>query len=328
MRKPTISSEDDISPDSWTLCVEFASNATELDTLSISFRHLHLTDIASFEKALTKPPRVSISGRVGGGDISSYSSDDSATLGTYATSTKGLSLFLDLSRNFFNSVSVPTLLHHLHNGLVRQELVPRIPNLLSCIRVVCLTSNELTSFPAFHPMQALNECPVFPELQELYINHNYIQQIPLINVENGCFVKQLPKLKVLEMRNNQLNHLQGLSHLLNNHCSLKHLSLSGNSLNTRALHDLPSCPNLRILGLFANQLDNDADETPCAALGRILRLIKRVYPSLHELYLLGNPLTAKLDTHEYQQAAKSCLPTLRYLDGIDLGVDTERTATV
>lgn len=102
---------------------------------------------------------------------------------------------------------------------------------LQGLRTVCLASNDLERFPIF---------PILPNLEEIYLNHNYIKtiQINAMKVSDKSYedknddvvpqptswTQTCPKLRLVDFRNNLLDSIPGLYELLDQHQGLQQLS--------------------------------------------------------------------------------------------------------
>eukprot|EP00920_Eleutheroschizon_duboscqi_P042616 GHVT01101647.1.p2 GENE.GHVT01101647.1~~GHVT01101647.1.p2 ORF type:complete len:327 (-),score=46.34 GHVT01101647.1:4289-5269(-) len=156
---------------------------------------------------------------------------------------------------------------------------------LKRLRVICLTANDLESFPSFacrHSSPNGLDLIELPALERLLLNHNRITSFEIAAADNIalekfeqnrpgcpplCFLQVCaPSLRVLDLRNNSAESPAGLKVLLHDHPTLERLSLScthvgraGGKFTPAALEAvLPRLSALRTLGLFDTAIDMDA----------------------------------------------------------------------
>lgn len=224
------SPEEDLRSDTWEIKIELVPKSQKIPSIAFSFRHLQLINHATFSDALSKPPDVTFSGFKKPDDNATNALSSTELLNHCCLESSHISL--DLSRNFFRCADIPFLIRSIAETLHKRELFTHQNVLTLCanqLRTLCLTSNELQEFPKFiEELSIVDEhseqhslATAFPSLQELYINHNFIETIQCpTNSKCKTFVSHMPQLRTLELRNNRLVDIKGLSKLLHNHPTL------------------------------------------------------------------------------------------------------------
>ena len=128
------------------------------------------------------------------------------------------------------------------------------------------------------------------KLRCLYLHQNCIKRIENL----GC----CPSLATLQLSNNFIGHLENLSCLR----SLSTLQIANNCLATADdIRHLVDCPNMTVLDLQNNRLDDDG----------ILDILESL-PQLAVLQLQGNPIVRKISN--YRKSVISRCKALAYMD--------------
>jgi dynein assembly factor 1 len=136
----------------------------------------------------------------------------------------------------------------------------------------------------------------------------YVQQ-NCIHTISG--LEKLENLDTINLSQNQLRHLEGLSCCPN----LRTLICTNNQLaSVASVQHLTECKGLHTLDLQDNQISDPA----------VLDVLKQL-PELRCLYLKGNPVVSSIKN--YRKTLIAALPELKYLDERPVFEDERRLVT-
>ena len=166
---------------------------------------------------------------------------------------------LDISHNFINKL-------HMNQPLLENEAFS------SSIKTLKLSDNKIKVWPD-------NFLKWFPEVSEIYLDHNSLATIPDVGIPNNVAILDLSCNKICSVSQN----------FLSSFVNVKQLNLASNSLKTLPEESAQLLTNLTVLDLSANNLGgNNEHDVPNFVLK--LRWLRDVNLSKNQLRSFPKPL--------------------------------------